>query len=363
MTVTLNLHEYERTRVLALAQTYLSAPPTPITSLVCADSPSGPHDYFSEGDYWWRNPNDPNGPYIQRDGETNPDNFFGHRRLLIQLSVQVAALAATFKLTRDRQYSDRAAAHLRAWFVDPATRMNPHIQYAQAIKGICTGRGTGLIDTLHLAEVALATEALQDALVEYREIQNWFADYLRWFTTHPYGIAERDAQNNHATGWALQAAAFARLVGNAEISADCQRRFKEILLPDQMAADGSFPRELARTKPFGYSIFNLDVMAGICQLASTPADDLWRLETRDGCGLRRGMEFLYPFLKDKSSWRWARDVMHWEGWPVRQPALLFGALAYDEPKYLKLWKTLNSDPADAEIIRNMPIRQPVLWVR
>ena len=361
MMLAINLAEHVRARVLVRAQEYLSISPTPITSLVCSYSPGGPQDYFSEGDYWWRNPANPDGPYIQRDGETNPDNFFGHRRLLITLSVQVAALAAAYQLTREKQYSDRAGAHLHVWFVDPQTRMNPRLQYAQAIRGVCTGRGTGLIDTLHLAEVALAVEALKDALPEYRSIQDWFAEYLRWFTTHRYGITERDAQNNHAICWVLQAAAFARLVGNVEISADCRRRFKETLLPDQMAADGSFPRELARTKPYGYSIFNLDVMAGICQLLSTPTDNLWRFETRDGRGLKRGMEFLYPFLKDKTSWRWARDVMHWEGWPARQPALLFCALAYDESKYLELWKTLNPDPTDEEIIRNLPIRQPVLW--
>lgn len=358
-----DLREHARARVFALAQKFLSEPPQPITTLVCDDSPGGPRDYFSEGDYWWRNPGTPDGlPYVRRDGETNPDNFFGHRRLMIRLSIQVAALAAAYVLTRDAQYRDHAAAHLRAWFIEPQTRMNPNLQYAQAIRGICTGRGTGLIDTLHLVEVALAVQAMRDELTEYRAIQNWFAEYLHWFTTHPYGMEERDAQNNHGTCWVLQAAAFARLVGDETTLAACRRRFREILLPNQMASDGSFPRELARTKPYGYSIFNLDVMCGIAQLLATRDDNLWEFTTRDGRSLKLGMEFLYPFLKDKSQWRWAHDVMHWDGWPARQPSLLFCALAYDEPKYLELWKRLGPDPADEEIIRNLPIRQPVLWV-
>lgn len=240
--------------------------------------------------------------------------------------------------------------------------MNPRLEYAQAIPGICAGRGIGLIDTLHLVEVTRAIEAMRDVLPEFRAIQSWFADYLRWFTTHPYGMDERDTQNNHATCWVLQAGAFAHLIGDEPVMDDCRRRFKEILLPDQMTSDGSFPRELARTKPYSYSIFNLDVMAGICQLLSTPRDDLSRFETRDGRGMKRGMEFLYPFLKDKSSWRWARDVMHWDGLPARQPSLLFCARAYAESKYLELWQTLDADPTDEEIIRNMPIRQPVLWI-
>ena len=56
------------------------------------------------------------------------------------------ALAAAYKITGERKYADHAAAHLRAWFIDEATRMNPNLQYAQAIQGRFTGRGTGIIE-------------------------------------------------------------------------------------------------------------------------------------------------------------------------------------------------------------------------
>lgn len=49
--------------------------------------------------------------------------------------------------------------------------------------------------------------------------------------------------------------------------------------------------------------------------------------------------------------------------PVRQPSLLFAGLAYRKPEYLSLWERLEPDPAVPEIIRNHPIRQPVLWMR
>ena len=41
----------------------------------------------------------------------------------------------------------------------------------------------------------------------------------------------------------------------------CRDRFKTVLVPNQIAADGSFPLELRRTKPYGYSLFNLDAFA------------------------------------------------------------------------------------------------------
>ncbi|HYJ87985.1 MAG TPA: alginate lyase family protein [Pyrinomonadaceae bacterium] len=138
---------FDKARVLKAANEYLKEAPITITASKSPRSAGGVHDFFSEGDYWWPDPNNPDGPYIQRDGMTNPDNFTDHRRCLMRLSVQVPALAAAWKITRDRRYAQHAARHLRAWFMDEQTRMNPSLQYAQAIKGRVTGRGIGIIDT------------------------------------------------------------------------------------------------------------------------------------------------------------------------------------------------------------------------
>jgi len=125
---------------------------------------------------------------------------------------------------------------------------------------------------------------------------------------------------------------------------------------------GSFPLELKRTKPYGYSIFQLDNMVTLCQLLSTPADDLWKFQLPDGRGIRKAVAYLYPFLADKAKWPLQPDVQAWDGWPARQPALLFGGLALGEPEYLDLWRKLPPDPVDEEVQRNLAITQPVLWV-
>ena len=130
-----------------------------------------------------------------------------------------------------------------------------------------------------------------------------------------------------------------------------------------MAVDGSFPLELERTKPYGYSIFQLDNMATLCQVLSTPRDNLWLFELPDGRGIRQAMKFLYPYLADKSKWPYRPDVQAWEDWPARQPSLLFAGLALDEPKYLELWKKLPPDPTDPEVRRNIAIAQPILWLQ
>src|ERR1700691_6166184 len=118
----------ERGRVLKAADQYLSEQPVTVTAASSTRSAGGPHDFFSEGDYWWPDPKNPDGPYIQRDGMSNPDNFVEHRRAMVRLSLIVPALAAAYKITLSRKYSAHASQHLRAWFIDDATRMNPNLQ-------------------------------------------------------------------------------------------------------------------------------------------------------------------------------------------------------------------------------------------
>jgi len=363
---TLNISVFDSARVISAAQNYLQEMPVTITASSSPRSSGGMHDFFSEGDYWWPDPKNPDGPYIQRDGMTNPDNFVAHRKAMVRLSIQSAALTAAYKITGDKKYALKAVEHFKAWFVNDDTRMNPNLLYAQAIKGRFTGRGIGIIDTIHLIEVARSIMILGNAgLIDPSDLEamkKWFKDYLEWLTTFKYGNDEMNAKNNHGTCWVMQASAFAQLVGDERILDFCRRRFKEVLLPNQMAEDGSFPLELARTKPYGYSIFNLDAMATVCQILSTDMDNLWEFTLPDGRNMKRGIEYLYPFLADKSKWKLKPDVMFFEFYPVRQPSLLFGGLAYNEEKFIDLWKTLNPDPDNEEVIRNFPVRQPVLWL-
>jgi hypothetical protein len=355
----------ERSRVLRASREYLHEPPQTIVSAPAPRSAGGLHDYFSEADYFWPNPKDPNGPYINRDGESNPANFNTHRLLLIRLSIQMPALAAAWLLTKRKEFAEHSAAHLRAWFIEPETRMNPNLQYAQAVHGVTTGRSWGIIDTLHLVEVARSTIVLHDggALSEpdWQGVQDWFADYLKWMQTSDPGQKERDAKNNHGSCWLLQAAEFAILAGKDDALLEFRDRFKNTLIPAQVATDGSLPLELARTKPYGYSLFNLDALGMLAQMLSTSTDKLWEFTLPDGRGLAACFRFMAPFIANKTSWPYRRDVQYFEDLPVRQPSLLFAGLAYRNARYLDLWKRLDPDPQVPEVIRNHPIRQPVLW--
>ncbi len=356
-----------RKQVLKQAAIDLKALPITVTAAKASRSAGGIHDFYSEGDYWWSDPQDPDGPYIQRDGQTNPDNFVAHRHAMVRFSMIVGNLTSAYLLTGNKLYAEAVMKHVRAWFVDEATRMNPNLLYAQAIKGIATGRGIGIIDTIHLIEVAQSLLRLEEARavtsVDLSAVRQWFADYLEWISTHPYGIKEMEATNNHGTCWAMQTAMFAKFTGNKERMTFCADRYKQIFLPQQMAADGSFPRETARTKPYGYSLFNLDAMATLCEILSTPQDNLWTYTTSEGKNMQKGIDYLYPYVTDKENWPFPHDVMYWEQWPVAHPFLLFAALHLPDKGYLATWKQLEHFPTNDEVLRNLPIRNPIIWIK
>lgn len=356
-----------RAGIIAKAKWAMTQQPVTVTAQQCARSAGGIHDFFSEGDYWWPDPSNAQGPYIQRDGMTNPDNFVAHRQAMIRFSEIVGSLAAAYVLTGKKKYALKALQHCDAWFMDTATRMNPHLLYAQAIQGRVTGRGIGIIDAIHLMEVVKGLQAIEKRMpgmkaVRRHAYRQWFASYLNWVTTHPYGLDEMNALNNHGTCWVMQVAVFAGYTGNDSLRQVCRQRYKQELLPKQMAADGSFPLELKRTKPYGYSLFNLDAMATICQELSNPGDNLWLYQVPDGRGIAQGIRYLYPYVEDKAKWPLPPDVMYGEQWPVAQPFLVFGALALQQPSWLTLWTKLDHTPAVEEVIRNLPVRNPLLWI-
>ena len=298
---------------------------------------------------------------------SNPENFTGHRHALIRLGRQVPALTAAWILTRDRSYSEAAVQHLRAWFLNPATLMNPNLQYAQAIHGRTTGRGTGIIDTIHLVEVVRSIPFLAESKslspADYEGVRKWFAQYVDWLTTSKNGQDERDAKNNHGTWWVTQVAEFAILTGDEKLLSYCNDRFKTVFVPNQIAPDGSFPEELRRTKPYNYTLFNMAGLATICQTLSTAQDNLFTFALPDGRGFGKAMAYVFPYIQNKPAWPHKPDVEYFQYWPIRQPSLLFAGLGLSNPGYIKVWQTLPSEPEVEEIIRNNPIRQPLLWVK
>lgn len=352
--------------VLEKARINLTKSPVTVTSFVCERSAGERNDFYSEGDYWWPDPQNADAPYIRRDGLTNPNNFTAHREAMIEFSRTVGNLTSAYLLTDETKYAEAALTHIHAWFVEDSTKMNPNLLYAQAIKGRHTGRGIGIIDAIHFIEVVKSIMILEkNDLVDESDLaatKKWFDDFTSWLTTHEYGLKEKIHPNNHGTCWNMQVAMFAKFTQNDSILDACREDFKNVIMPSQMAIDGSFPLELKRTKPYGYSLFNLDAMVMNCAILSDDENDLWHFSTSDGKSIAKAISYMQPYVKNKASWPLEPDVMYWDNWPVAHPSFLMGAIVFDNAEWFELWQSNKHDVEVKEVLRNMPIRNPILWI-
>jgi hypothetical protein len=355
-------------RILQAATHYLTQSPTPLTTFPCPRNPGTPHDFYSEAEDYWPDPANPTGPFVVRSGDSNPDAFTAHRDALLNFSMCVPALTAAFVLTKEERYAQQALTHLRAWFVDPATRMTPSILYGQTIRPAKTGRLEGVVEAVHLAEVVQCLIFLSnsDALTpaDLTALQKWFAEYFDWLNTSRLAGLARDSKNHHGSSWLLQAAAIAHLTQNTDDAplTTLRHQYKSSTIRAQIVADGVFPHELTTPNPYRNTLFNLDMLAGICMLLSTRFESVWDYELQDGPGMRTVIARLYPFILDRGTWPYRADAKYFTDLPLRRPSLLFAARAYDRPEYASLWKTLKPDPTIPELQQTFPIRQPLLWV-
>ncbi len=357
----------DRERVLKAADGALGRAPAPLTSIPAPRSPGTPHDFYSEAEFYWPDPGSAQGPYVLRSGARNPAAFSAHRDALLQLAMDVPALVAAFVLTREARYAVRAGAHLKAWFVEPATAMTPNMLFAQVIPPARAGRFEGVVEAVHLAEVAQSiaflggAEGLAEA--ELAGVRRWFADYFEWLDGSRLAGLARDDKSHHGSSWLLQASAFARLneADDRPLTA-LGHRFKTSTIRGQILADGTFPHELTTLNPYRNSLFNLDMLAGVCLLLSTRFESVWDFELQDGPGMRAALARHYPFLRDRRAWPYPADREYFNDLPLRRPSLLFGARAYGRPEYAELWKRLPPDTGVRELQETLPIRQPLLWV-
>lgn len=289
------------------AEQWLHKGPWSITYYPSPAESGNPHDYFSEGPYWWPDPQNPAGPYIRRDGEKNPDRFTHHRDAMEEMAEGFLMLCYAGVYLEETCWLDRAAEILKVWFLDKYTCMNPHLEYGQAVRGVCSGRGIGIIDLSVLLKVISGME-LMSQTSQYGDIlsgmKEWFTKLLEWMVTSEKGQNAKNNGNNHSTYWNVQVAAYAAFAGKKDLVLQCFSNFRDVLLPAQMAADGSFPEELERTLSFSYSLMNLDGFALLCEIAYSMGVDLWNYKTPDGRGMEKGIQFVLPYLDNPYHWKY-----------------------------------------------------------
>jgi len=271
--------------------------------------PSGDkHDYMSQAPYFWPDPHKPNGlPYIRRDGERNPEiKKITDHQSIDDLESAVETLALAYYFRGDQADATKAVQLLRAFFLDPATRMNPNLEYAQFIPGVNTGRGIGLIETRGFTRIVDAVGLLKGSKAlsgdDERALKDWFGRFLQWMIESKNGQEESAAKNNHGTYYDLQVVSFALFVGRPDLAKQTLEQAKQKRIAVQIEPDGRQPLELARTKAWSYSNGNLDGLTQLATLGERVGVDLWNFQTRDGRSIRKALDFLTPVALSEKKW-------------------------------------------------------------
>lgn len=283
-------------------------------------APSGDkHDYISCAPYYWPDPANPTGPYIRRDGESNKAVLTPDKKNLGSLIYAVVQLSLAYKLSSDEKYAAKAVDNLRIWFLNPATRMNPNLNFGQTIYGRLggKGRGAGMIETYRFVELLDGVELLRKSPsfteTDLKNLKKWFDEYLQWMMTSEVGNQEYKAKNNHGTSFDIQAIRYALFVGKVDIARNYLNDFPARRLFAQIEPDGKQPAELVRTKALHYSVFNLIHILDICFIAKTMDVDLYNLKSEDGRSISKALEFVAQFAgKPKSSFPY-QQISDWDG--------------------------------------------------
>jgi hypothetical protein len=304
------------------------------------------HDYVSIAPYFWPDPKSKDGlPYYRRDGERNPETREYDSPAMSEMSSHVYTLALAGYITGDDRYSKRAAELLRVWFFDDATRMNPNLNHAQLIKGENDGRGTGIIESNRLLPVIDAVGMMRDTNAwtadDQAKIADWFRQYVQWMRQSKNGKAEAAAGNNHGSWYDAQLATYLMFLGDNAGARQLLETVKENRIARQIEPSGEMPRELARTKSFHYSVFNLSALTTLADLGQRLEVDLWDYTTADGRSIRKALDWLIPFALNQKKWEHQQIV------PLESHILLVplrrAEAAYHEPHYEEVVRETSGD--------------------
>ena len=327
--------------------------------------PSGDkHDYMSFSRYWWPNPDTSDGlPYIRRDGHMNRKSVaLGDRDSIGYMYDDVETLSLAYFFFGDEEYAEHAAVLLRTWFLDPQTRMNPHLRYGQAVPGLSEGKQ--LRDHRHAplhSHLRCRGPPGRMPCVDSTDRESltaWFTEYLHWLRNSPLGIGESQSENNHGTWYDAQTARIALFVGQPRLAEEIVRRSRNERLEKQIAADGRQPEELARTQSMHYSLFNLSAICVLARVGDAVDVNLWNYPSSNDAALRRALDYLLPYMKKDKPWPYKR-IAPFSISPEEIYVLYLASNQYGDSQYIDTLAKLNKiDPERNYVPLLIPLRRP-----
>lgn len=328
-------------RLRAAADLRLKEGPWSVTTDRPKDVELDLHDYYSEAPYWWPDPAKPGGPFLRKDGQVNPARFNANRNALTSMCDAVFTLGTAAFLLDESRYAQRAARIINTWFVNPKLRMNPSLEYAQAVPGMDTGSGAGILDGRSFIRAIQGMEFLSQTGAwdpkDQAAVHKWFDEYLRWLTRSKAAEDEKDSGNNHASWWTAQVAAIATFQGDQPTEQMAFNFYRDHIFPRQIRHNGSAPREEARNRSLSYSLFNVEAYTVICRIAQVRGVDLWSVQSRNRATVATVIDYLAPYLADPHKWTKEQiDAVQTDGLYF----LAFAGMGLKKPEYIALYRKI-----------------------
>lgn len=342
-------------KLLKEADNALKSPIDPVTNKTLMPASGNAHDYFSFGPYWWPNPETEDGlPYVRRDGEYNMDTKTAatDKQRLISFAHDVKDLGLTYYFTDDAKYAEKAKQQIKTWFIDPKTRMNPNMDYAQAIPGIVDGRGIGIIDSRLLIGVMDSVELIKPTLSveDYQTIVQWFTDFNQWLLTSNNGFEEDNWHNNHGTWYDAQVVAFSIFTNDLETAKQRLRITQMRRIGSQFNIEGKQHAELERTQPWHYSNFNLEAYNLLGHYGDLVGVDVWNYEI-DKHSLKNGYRFIAEYVTQPDKWPY-KEMTGFDA-SKAYTTMLNANKAYGDEVFSKALQSLKEDKKTAEKVETL----------
>lgn len=289
------------------------------------------HDYYSQAPYWWPDPSKPDGkPFLRRDGAVYPDSKIGTDSVAFARTCNaVETLGLAYYFSGKEVYAEKAALLARVWFLNPETRMNPHLNYGQAVPGRSSGREEGVLEARHLAGLTDGLTLLSGANAwtadDAARLTDWLSRYYEWLTHAPVALKERAAKNNHGSWYDAQTAHLALFLGRTDDARRIVEEARTVRVARQIEPDGTQPLEFARTKSLDYCVFNLSALLRLCTVARNAGVDLYPFRTSDGRSIREALLRVAPYADPEKVWP-KKDLVQEER--AHLPALMAQALTF-----------------------------------
>lgn len=273
------------------------------------------HEYESLAIYAWPDPDNPQGAYIIRDCERNPESDLYCLSLLQTFSDRLTLFGKAYYLSGDKKYSDACVRQLKAWCIDSETYMTPRFVYGQFIPGKNNGLGyPGAVSEAYRLINALECIALlkENGALDRstdKKLKAWFHKLADWMYKTEQGQSWGRVKDNLCIMYDILLYRICIYTGQKSICKSIRNAFTSQRLNIHIASDGSQPQELLRPTAFSYSMYNLEHIIDFCSILEKTGEHYYSSNRER---IDRALDFIEKYVSLHDATPYQEPSVNWD---------------------------------------------------